>query len=98
MIKSYITEIKMNHPDKVKKFCSYHIKHFMLQQFDTWQEGEINSILRRLVSVLIDNLSSSPPHIYSYFIENDNVIRFVPDSEIQLIVQGLREVIHALKR
>jgi hypothetical protein len=73
MIKSYIEEIKMNHPDKVKKFCSYHIKQFMLQQFDTWQEGEINSILRRLVSVLIDNLSSSPPHIYSYFIENDTL-------------------------
>lgn len=94
MIKSYIEEIKMKHPDKVKKFCSYHIKQFMLQQFDTWQEGEINSVLKRLVSLLIDNLSSSPPHINNYFIENDNVIRFVPDSEIQLIVQGLRETIH----
>lgn len=76
----------------MKKFCSYHIKQFMFKQYDTW--GEIYDdakTLRNVLQKLLEQLSSSPPFIENYFIKNDNVIRYVPQTEIALIVKFLRD-------
>ncbi|CAC5406814.1 MB21D1 [Mytilus coruscus] len=92
LIKSLIQELKDNNPEIMKKFCSYHIKQFMFKQYDTW--GEIYDeakILRNVLQKLLDQLSGSPPFIENYFIENDNVIRYVPQPEIALVVKFLRE-------
>ncbi|XP_076094548.1 uncharacterized protein LOC143065086 isoform X2 [Mytilus galloprovincialis] len=90
LIKSLIQELKDNNPAIMKKFCSYHIKQFMFKQYDTW--GEIYDdakTLRNVLQKLLEQLSSSPPFIENYFIENDNVIRYVPQTEIALIVKFL---------
>ncbi|XP_063421770.1 uncharacterized protein LOC134706607 isoform X2 [Mytilus trossulus] len=92
LIKSLIQELKDNNPAIMKKFCSYHIKQFMFKQYDTW--GEIYDdakTLRNVLQKLLEQLSSSPPFIENYFIENDNVIRYVPKPEIALIVKFLQD-------
>ncbi|XP_071158170.1 cyclic GMP-AMP synthase-like receptor isoform X2 [Mytilus edulis] len=92
LIKSLIQELKDNNPAIMKKFCSYHIKQFMFKQYDTW--GEIYDdakTLRNVLQKLLEQLSSSPPFIENYFIEKDNVIRYVPQTEIALIVKFLRD-------
>ncbi|VDH93275.1 Hypothetical predicted protein [Mytilus galloprovincialis] len=97
LIKSLIQELKDNNPAIMKKFCSYHIKQFMFKQYDTW--GEIYDhakILRNVLQKLLEQLSSSPPFIENYFIEKDNVIRYVPQPEIALIVKFLQDKMKVL--
>ncbi|XP_052091796.1 uncharacterized protein LOC127728452 isoform X4 [Mytilus californianus] len=92
LIKSLIQELKDNNPEIMKKFCSYHIKQFMFKQYDDWGEiYDVAKILRNVLQKLLDQLSVSPPFIDNYFIENDNVIRYVPQPEIALVVKFLRE-------
>ncbi|XP_071133449.1 cyclic GMP-AMP synthase-like receptor isoform X2 [Mytilus edulis] len=92
-IKLCIQDLKDKHPGEIKKFCSYHIKQFMLTQYDTWptREREGVRIQRYLIGELIKTLSLANPTIANYFITNDNVIRYVPSEEIAVIVKGLQE-------
>ena len=69
----------------------------MLHQYDVWYEGaELVKLQRIVVEKLIKKLTRSPPYIENYFIENDNVLRSVPQEEIDLVVSGLREEVKAL--
>lgn len=97
IMKQHIQTIKNKYPDEVKKICSYHVKQFMLGQFDNeWKDSDMGKVHRAVLKNFIAALSDTPPFIENYFIEGDNVIRFIPELEIDLIVKYCTDQITSL--
>ena len=65
----------------------------MLSQYDTWpkQETSETCIQKCILENRIRTLNASNPTIYNYFIPNDNVLKYIPQEEIDLIRKGLQE-------
>jgi hypothetical protein len=65
----------------------------MFSQYDTWPKQKYSEtyIQKFILENLIHALSRSNPRIYSYFIPNDNVLKYIPQEEIDLISKGLQE-------
>jgi len=65
----------------------------MLSQYDTWpkQETSETCIQKCILENRIRTLNASNPTIYNYFIPNDNVLKYIPQEEIDLISKGLQE-------
>jgi hypothetical protein len=91
--KKCIQDLRESNPGKIEKFCSYHLKQFMFSQYDTWPKQIYSEtcIQKFILENLIHALSRSNPRIYSYFIPNDNVLKYIPQEEIDLISKGLQE-------
>lgn len=94
--KKCIQDLREVNPGKIKKFCSYHLKQFMFSQYDTWPQHENSEscIQKWILKNLIRTLSTSNPTINNYFIHNDNVLKYIPQEEIDLIRKGLQEKVN----
>nr|XP_022304993.1 muscle M-line assembly protein unc-89-like isoform X3 [Crassostrea virginica] len=88
-----IKEVMRNSND-IEKFCSYHLKMFMLKFFDK-QKYFGNEMKVDLLKKAIKKLVESVEHgiIPNYFIPEDNVIVNVPEKERTLIVKELRRLL-----
>ena len=96
MLKNLMHKVKEQHPDRIKKFASYHLKMFMLNEYDRRTKTERTdkkTLLLDTIERLLNCLHKDPPRHYpkilNYFIRNDNVVRHVPENERNLIFDGL---------
>nr|XP_022304992.1 proteoglycan 4-like isoform X2 [Crassostrea virginica] len=80
-----------NSNESIDKFCSYHLKMFMLKFFDK-QKYFGNEMKVDLLKKAIKKFGESVEHgiIPNYFIPEDNVIVNVPEKERTLIAKELR--------
>ncbi|XP_062581494.1 cyclic GMP-AMP synthase-like isoform X2 [Saccostrea cucullata] len=93
ILKKLKEDIKTDSP-KIEKFCSYHLKMFMLGFFDRHQDFSekneqhlFNQSIKELVKCLQEG------EIRNYFIPNDNILKYVPKDEKDLIARKLEEYI-----
>lgn len=65
----------------------------MFSQYDKWPKQETSEacIQKCILENLIRTLNVSNPTIYNYFIPKDNVLKYIPQEEIDLISKGLQE-------
>ncbi|KAK3108813.1 hypothetical protein FSP39_016241 [Pinctada imbricata] len=86
--------VKEQNPDKIEKFCSYHLKMFMLNEFDSWR-GEVSNQDDLLILVLetVYRLTRCLQRstILNYFIRNDNILKFVPHGELDLVCKSFEK-------
>lgn len=92
-IKKCVQDLRERNRGKINKFCSYHLKQFMFSQYDKWPNQETSEacIQKCILENLIRTLNTSTPTIYNYFIPRDNVLKYIPQEEIDLISKGLQE-------
>ncbi|XP_062599679.1 cyclic GMP-AMP synthase-like [Saccostrea cucullata] len=85
--------IKVQNPHQTDKFCSYHLKMFMLEFYDRHKDfcqEKKESLFKQSVKELMKCFSNG--EIRNYFIPEDNILRFVSDNEKSLVTQELRKI------
>ncbi|XP_063404085.1 uncharacterized protein LOC134687597 isoform X2 [Mytilus trossulus] len=89
-IKLYICNMKEQFPGEIQKFSSYCIKQFMFTQFDNWPKKATEEVIiqRSILTQLIEGLEERC--IPNYFIQNDNVLQFIPKHELDLLCRGIK--------
>lgn len=90
LLKHFLEETKRAHPE-IQRLSSYHIKMFMLHQYDSWSgDGELDEKVERTTLAIKQLLSHLKGRgIKSYFIPTDIVTKNVPQSETDLYIKTL---------
>lgn len=88
-IKLYICNMKDQCPGKIQKFSSYCIKQFIFTEFDNWPNKPTEEVIiqRNILKHLIEGLKERC--IPNYFLQNDNVLQFIPTDELDLLCRGM---------
>ncbi|XP_071133456.1 cyclic GMP-AMP synthase-like receptor isoform X4 [Mytilus edulis] len=89
-IKLYICNMKDQFPGKIQKFSSYCIKQFIFTEFDNWPKKPTEEVIiqRNILKHLIEGLEERC--IPNYFLQNDNVLQFIPTDELNLLCRGMK--------
>ncbi|XP_061185554.1 cyclic GMP-AMP synthase-like [Saccostrea echinata] len=93
ILKKLKEDIKTDCPG-IEKFCSYHLKMFMLGFFDRhkdFSEKNEELLFNQSIKELVKCLQSG--EIRNYFIPSDNILKYVPDNEKALVARKLSEYI-----
>lgn len=97
-IKEDIKEnIKLKTPVEMNKFCSYHLKMFILEFFDK-QRNFSKENKYHLVKECIKQLAKCVRNgtIKNYFIPRDNVLQSVPEEERLYVIRELEDLIQRM--
>ena len=83
--------MKSRNSNDIDKFCSYHLKMFMLKFFDKQKyfgKDMKVDLLKKAIKKLGESVEQG--NIPNYFIPADNVIVNVPEKERKLVAKELR--------
>lgn len=91
------TNIKLKTPVEMNKFCSYHLKMFILEFFDK-QRNFSKENKYHLVKECIKQLAKCVRNgtIKNYFIPRDNVLQSVPEEERLYVIRELEDLIQRM--
>jgi hypothetical protein len=93
LLKKLKENIKYQNPGQIDKFCSYHLKMFMLKFYDThnhFNKDEKEAIFKKAIKELTKCVKNEK--IDNYFIPKDNIMRFVSKEEMKCVAKKLQEL------
>ncbi|XP_062578844.1 uncharacterized protein LOC134240777 [Saccostrea cucullata] len=93
ILKKLMEDLKTDCP-QIEKFCSYHLKMFILGFFDRhkdFSEKNEEYLFNQSIKELIKCLKGG--EIRNYFIPSDNILQYIPNNEKDLIAGKLGEYI-----
>lgn len=90
ILKKIKENIKSKNPNEMDKFCSYHLKMFILDFFDKHSDFSKErklDLLKKSIKKLAKCVSNGT--IKNYFFSRDNVLQSVPEKERGYVVREL---------
>lgn len=90
ILKKIKENMKSKNPNEMDKFCSYHLKMFILRFYD--KHGDFSKerkldLLKESIKQLAKCVREGT--IENYFIPKDNVLQSVPEEERRFVVREL---------